>query len=174
MQVVEKIFPDGTWITTMPLVNSTGSDTTIEYGWQLRLANRGTIMKLIVAQLDTSNTLWTGFTYTLYNYTGACPPGANPTATAATNGVPEVLYRVAGPITVASGSIMFGGGGVWPNDAVNQLYTPYQNLDPAGVMDPTNSSNYPYLYLKISAPVTAHATKQFGAALTIGCPLFDQ
>lgn len=127
-----------------------------EVGFVIPSQARGTLKKVIVAQL--TGTL-AGFTYTLYNKATACPPGVDPTNSATE---PEVLYRVLGPVTVASSASYFFGTEQWPNDGVHGVEIPYSNLDNAASNPP--GSPLSQLYLKLL--VAGIGAKTFGIAMT--------
>jgi len=147
----EFLFPDAKGrVPQTTLTVDGGGSISVE----LPVLGRGVLTKLIVVQL--TGTL-EGFTYALYNSKNAYPPGADPTA-----GALEPLYRVSGPVPVASGKALFDGGQGWINDGLSNLFTPFHNVDG----DPTNTPNLVYLYIAAAGT----GPKTFGVALTVAHP----
>lgn len=149
MQATEKVWGE-------PIATAFQVDHGQEIGFALPIQGRGTLTKVMVVQLAGA---LEGFSYTIYNKRAACPPGANPSSAAT---VAEQLYRVVGPITVASNKSYFDGNGeTWPNTGVYGVFIPYHNMD----LD--QSTNYTdSLYIKISSAGSDVAAKKYGVALT--------
>lgn len=121
----------------------------------LPVLGRGVLTMLMVAQL--TGTL-EGFTYTLYKSKDAVPVGIDQTP-----GALEPLFRVVGPVPVATSKNVFDGGAGWQNDGVSNLYVPFHNVDA-----PVGNSIPNLVYLNIAA--AGSGSKTFGASLTICAP----
>lgn len=126
------------------------------YAVSIGFQPRGVLTRLYVVQ--TAGSL-DGFTYALYTYSGACPPGTSPSSRAT---VAPGLYQLVPLTTVAAGQSAYVGTWPGPTDGINRLWLPY-----AARGDTGSQGDAFNLYLDINPAGTG--SKVFQAALTALC-----
>jgi hypothetical protein len=123
---------------------------------------KGTISTFVVKQLTGS---LDGFEYCLYDTSRACPPGANPLASATED---PTIAAIIGPVFVPSGQSYVDMPQSWPSDSAHQIWVPFANDDLR--QDPVNMFKGHYLYLRIKAnalTLPGDPAKTFGYRLTV-------
>lgn len=131
--------------------------TTLSIGVLIPASHSGTLNRFLVVQ--DSGTL-SGFAYTLYSSSAACPLGVNPTLAS-----DAALYEVLPSRAVPSTKNRYQGvSGSRVGDGVFELEAGFQ------AQDGTPMLRQPHLVLLITPTWADSTTKTFSVALTINDP----
>lgn len=132
-------------------VHSFSADSGVDNCLELPVPPRGTLMRLIVKQVDGA---LDGFEFDLYDRNDACPGVSQESCNPGDEAFDPDMHKIAATVTVAPAAA---------SSEQFQLWTPYDNKD--SLCDGLHASKRPRLYMRL-AP-SGGGTKTFEVGFTV-------